>query len=111
MKPLMFVVVLYEMSMLESPTLRSLSERRALIRDRGLRILVIDNTPGKNLESVTIDSETEYISLGENRGLASAYQAAFIRAKKDGVKFLVLLDQDSEVGEDFISALDNVADE
>jgi len=111
MKQFMFVVVLYEMSMLESATLRSLSEQSALMSDRRMRVVVIDNTPGKKPGALTIDSITGYISTGENLGLANAYQLAFQMAKADEFRFLVLLDQDSEVDSSFIAALDVVARE
>jgi GT2 family glycosyltransferase len=111
MKQFMFVVVLHEMSMLESPTIRSLFRQRTLFRERGIRLLVIDNTPGKKPKSLAIDNETEYVSLGANTGLANAYQVAFLMAKADNYHFLVLFDQDSEVDSSFITALDGVAGE
>jgi GT2 family glycosyltransferase len=110
MKKFLFVVVLYEMSVSRSLTLCSLLQRRDLLRDRGINILVIDNTPGVKPESLTLESEIQYISFGENRGLANAYQLAFLSAKAESCRFLVLLDQDSEITADFICALDDVVD-
>jgi GT2 family glycosyltransferase len=111
MNEFLFVVVLYEMSMSQSPTLRSLSRHRARFEPQGIHLLVIDNTPGVKPESSSVDSDTEYISFGENRGLANAYQTAFLMAKLKNFRFLVLFDQDSDVNADFIGALDEAADD
>jgi hypothetical protein len=107
----LFVVVLYEMSMSQSLTVRSLSQFRARFQQRGIHLLVVDNTPGVKAEASTVDGETEYISFGENMGLANAYQTAFRIAKAKNFRFLVLFDQDSEVNGDFIGALDEVAND
>lgn len=88
--------------------MRSLLDQCALFKERGIRVLVIDNTPGEKPRSFPIDSDTEYIAFGKNGGLASAYQTAFLRAKDDGCPFLVLLDQDSEINTSYILALDEV---
>jgi GT2 family glycosyltransferase len=104
------VVVLYEMNMTESPTLCSLFELRELLSERGIDVLILDNTPGRKAESLVIDADTRYVAFGENRGLAEAYQAAFLSAKAAGIRFLVLLDQDSQVDSSFICALDDIAE-
>ncbi len=111
MKQFLFVVVLYEMSMSRSLTMRSLLQRSDLLRDREIRILVIDNTPGVKPEALVLESEMQYVSFGENRGMANAYQFAFLAAKVDSFRFLVLLDQDSEITTGFISALDKVVND
>jgi len=111
MKQFLFVVVLYESNMSQSLTMRSLLQRRDLLRDRGIHILVLDNTPGVKPEALSLESEIQYISFGENRGLASAYQFAFLAAKADKCPFIVLLDQDSEITSGFICALDDVVND
>jgi glycosyltransferase involved in cell wall biosynthesis len=111
MNEFLFVVVLYEMSMSQSLTIRSLSQRCARFQQQGIRLLVIDNTPGVKPESYAVDGETEYISFGDNRGLANAYQTAFLMAKAKNFRFLVLFDQDSDVNDDFIGALNEIAND
>lgn len=105
MNGFLLVVVLYRMSLEEAPALRSLSKLRSLFRGHGIRVLVVDNTPGISPESFAIDSDRTYLSFGDNRGLASAYQAAYLKAKVEGYGHLILLDQDSEVSQQLISAL------
>jgi len=107
----LFVVVVYRMSLTEVPALRSLLDLRPLLREHGDRVLVFDNTPGITAESFSIDADITYLSFGENRGLASAYHAAYLTAKANGYGHLVLLDQDSEVNEQLISALTQVTGE
>jgi GT2 family glycosyltransferase len=111
MNRFLFVVVLYRMSFTEAPTLRSLFDLRSLLREHGIRVLVVDNTPGITAESFSIDTETTYLSFGDNRGLASAYQAAYLMAKTEGYRHLVLLDQDSEVSQQLIFALTQITGE
>lgn len=111
MNEFLFVVVLYEISMSQSLTVRTLTKHRGNFQQQGIHLLVIDNTPTAKPESFAVDGEIEYTSFGENRGLANAYQTAFLMAKARKFRFLVLFDQDSEVNEDFISALDEVAKE
>ena len=77
----------------ESRTLLSLSAIRSRFEHLGIRVLVIDNTPGREAGSRTLDNETDYLSFGENRGLARAYQAACERAQAEQYRYLVLFDQ------------------
>ena len=111
MNEFFFVVVLYEMSMSQSLTVRSLSQHSARFQQQGIHLLVIDNTPGVKPESFAVDDQTEYLAFGENRGLAGAYQTAFLMAKAKDFRFLVLFDQDSDVNDDFIGALNGVGHE
>ena len=108
MNNFLFVVVLYKVSMEQSETMRSLSRPRDLLKKKGLHVLVVDNTPGMKTESLILDSDIEYVSFGKNGGLAQAYQAAFLIAKAEDYRFLVLFDQDSEVDTGFILALDDI---
>jgi hypothetical protein len=109
MKQFSCVVVLYEMSLSESPTVRSLAEQRTLLRERGIHVLVLDNSPGKSPAAFAVNDEIDYVAFGENKGLSNAYQAAFILAKSDNYQFLVLLDQDSLVDSTYILSLDHIS--
>ena len=111
MKHFLFVVVLYNTSMSQSITMCSLCERHNLLRARGVRVLVVDNTSGIKSEILFLQNGIQYVAFGENRGLANAYQFAYDVAKSDKFRFLVLLDQDSEITNDFIYALDAVVDD
>lgn len=106
LRSFLFVVTLYGVSMHQSQTIRSLWQ----FHDRQPRIhlLIIDNTPGEKAGRSWIDGETDYVSFGENKGLAQAYETAFHIAKAKGYRFLVFLDQDSEVSVGFVRALDVV---
>ena len=107
----LFVVVLYNTSISQSLTMRSLLEKRDLLKARGIRISVVDNTPGIKPETLFLQNEIQCIAFGENRGVAKAYQFAYQVAKQDKFRFLVLLDQDSEITHEFIYALDEIVDD
>jgi GT2 family glycosyltransferase len=105
----MFVVVLYKMKPQESPTVSSLLLQQSLLKERAIRLLILDNTPGTSPQEVALDDDRDYVSFGANNGLAGAYQLAYSRAQSSGHRFLVFLDQDSTVSGEFISALDGVS--
>lgn len=111
MKHFLFVVVLYNTSMSQSLTMCSLLERRDLLKARGIHVLVVDNTPGLKPETLFLPNGIQYVAFGENRGLANAYQFAYHVASPDRFRFLVLMDQDSEITNDFIYALDEMVDD
>lgn len=108
MNQFLFVVVVYKMNVADAPTLRSLFERSDLLRQHAVRVLIIDNTPGAGGSWLALDNEVEYVALGKNGGLASAYQIAFRKAKANGCDYLVLLDQDSEVTDELIVTLGSI---
>ncbi|WP_318606621.1 glycosyltransferase [Mitsuokella jalaludinii] len=63
------------------------------------KLYIVDNTPdGKIKKSFDISSlsNTEYIQLGENKGIAYALNKGMEMAKRDGFKFLLTMDQDSK---------------
>lgn len=62
------------------------------------KLYIVDNTPaGKTKSSfdISILPNTEYIRLGENKGIAYALNKGLKMAKSDGFKFLLTMDQDS----------------
>jgi hypothetical protein len=109
LRTFLFVVTLYGVSMDDSQTVHSLRQFRD--KHPGIHLLILDNTPGGKAGRSWIDGETDYVSFGENKGLAQAYETAFHIAKATGYRFLVLLDQDSEVSSGFLHALNGVANQ
>lgn len=110
MKQFLFVVVLYKAALSDTSTFRSLMEQSSMFAELGVHLLVVDNTPGEQPREIVMEGRIDYVAVGENRGLANAYQLAFLKAKAEGYRFIVLLDHDSKVGHDFFVALRNVAD-
>jgi len=111
MREFLFVVVLYQMSLSQAQAIRSLLHNRAFLREHSVNILILNNTPGVQPKTRSIANGVEYVSFGENRGLAYAYQFAFVLAQAKSYRFLVLLDQDSEVESNYLHALSKVVEE
>jgi len=99
-----FVVTLFERKMEESDACRSLCTVRVPVEMR-LSGLIFDNTSGKIAETRAVSTNILYQSSGINLGLPEAYNAAIQRGLSRGAKYLLLLDQDSVVSDDFLSGV------
>jgi glycosyltransferase involved in cell wall biosynthesis len=111
MKNLLFVVVLYRMTISESETVCSLLRNSAILESQGIATLVVDNSPDVLPIVTTITHGIEYRSFGKNKGLAGAYQSCLLLAKERGFRFIALFDQDSEIEESFLDKLVDVSAE
>lgn len=69
----------------------SLFERHPLLRPRGVRGVVVENTSGIKSEIMFLQNGIQYVAFGENRGLANACQFGYDVAKSAKFRFLVLL--------------------
>ena len=106
------VLVLYKRSLRESETFMSLS--KALVgTSRRLDLLVYDNSPeshfDKNVElgySVNIT----YIHDSTNPGICKAYNTGFEKALAINKKWLLLLDQDTDITFNYIESLLNAVE-
>lgn len=100
------VVVLYQMEASRSPTMVSFC--RAL-DESGLanqfRLLIYDNSPSRQAAPDSLPVAIQYLHDPANGGVAAAYNAALQMAEKDGVEWLLLLDQDTEISADYLKTL------
>lgn len=100
------VVVLYQMTACRSPTL--LSFCRAL-DESGLAsqfsLLIYDNSPSRQAVPGSFPVAIQYLHDPANGGVAAAYNAALQMAEKNGVEWLLLLDQDTEISADYLKTL------
>lgn len=64
-------------------------------------VILVDNTPRRNLG--LHGQQLTYIPLGDNLGIAKALNIGFQKAKEFGVKWVLTMDQDSELPENMIS--------
>lgn len=97
-------VVLYRMSLEESPTLRTLAEHGATLPGiEQLGLLVADNSP----EPHTIPSgfSGNYMHHPGNPGLALPYSRALDDAEVQGASWLLLLDQDTHLTREYLAEL------
>ncbi len=61
------------------------------------RLYVIDNTPNKsNKEKLPLSQKIKYIQFNENKGVSCALNKAAKEAIKEGYKWLLTMDQDSQ---------------
>lgn len=109
---LLAVVVLYKLEPAESITLQTLLRAHAATSqqneiDLQLSIVLVDNTPDR--ETVpTIPAGIVYFATQENLGLANAYNRAIILAQQQGCEWLLTLDQDTDVPEDFLTKIASI---
>lgn len=96
------VIVLYRMTPLQAPALQSvIAARRSLSADIGeVRILLWDNSPGSQQEG-ELPAGVRYFADENNSGLATAYNRALELAVQQRSDWLLTLDQDTAVPEDF----------
>jgi GT2 family glycosyltransferase len=103
------VVVLYKCPAAESRTLRSLALFCKQRKDLAQRIalLIYDNSPDPQLPRFDESAcgAIDYCHSGENGGLSAAYSKALAMALDSRIEWLLLLDQDTEFGGDFLPAM------
>ncbi len=97
------VVVLYERSMAQSNACRALA---SLPAPGGMQLsgLIFDNTPGRDEEIAPVGRDFNYVAAGRNLGLPTAYNMALRDASTWGADYLLLIDQDSWITQDFLDA-------
>jgi GT2 family glycosyltransferase len=98
------VVVLYQLLPDQSPTIASLVRSYARIRGNGpgLKLLVYDNSPRPQTLNLSLSFEHRYVHDSLNGGLAAAYNCALDSDPGGESQWLLLLDQDSTLPDDFL---------
>lgn len=103
------VVVLYEIALSESKTISSLKRCGSQLTDlpERLSFLIYDNSA--NAQTVNPAdfpfASVEYHHNGDNGGLVAAYNYGLERSLLNGIEWMLLLDQDTEVNASFLTAL------
>ena len=103
------VIVLYMSRPEDSESLQSLRAAWRAAHGFGvsLSIVLYDNTPGQRID--TFEDGIEYVAATENNGLAGAYNYALSRAAHHGSQWLLTLDQDTLLPENFLTELGKIA--
>lgn len=103
---MLIVVVRYRISLEHSQTFASLSKvfrsHPELLAWTG--VLIWDNGPSA-LSEVQLPFPFEYRYTGRNLGVSAAYNCALALAEEKGCAWLLLLDQDTTLPEDFLSSM------
>lgn len=108
---LLALVVIYKMQPSRSPTLRTLLRSKDLLREieASLDILIWDNTPnGQHPADLT--PGIRYASAPHNPGLSPAYNQALTIARDEGFDWLLTLDQDTVLPDNFLDEIARIAE-
>lgn len=95
------VVVLYRMRLNESPSFRAVWEQAGR-SDVAVHFFVQDNSPEADNEVAETYPGVRYRHCPENPGLGNAYNAGTRYAAEKGAEWLLLLDQDTTLPDDFL---------
>jgi glycosyltransferase involved in cell wall biosynthesis len=104
MKPsILAVIVLYKTAALDSVSATSLKRALTTVGQGNVRfqVLFFDNSPVAGVAPGMFENE-DYVSVPENAGLACAYNRGMLIAEKEGFEWLLTLDQDTSLPEDFL---------
>lgn len=102
------ILIVYNRKVEETKTFNSLLRNRAKTPAafKDLNLVIYDNSPeAQRPDPAAIPFEHEYVHSAENKGLAAAYNYALGKAAETGRGWLLLLDQDSDLPDDFIGDL------
>ena len=85
-------VVLY------GPDLLIVARNAAALREAGARVLLVDNTPFRAMSDEWCDDRLcDVIRNGNRDGVAGAFEEGFLWAEREGLEWLLVLDQSSRV--------------
>lgn len=99
------VIVLYRMAAENSPAFRSvMASRERFGREGDVRVLLWDNSPDPTVVP-KLPEGVQYVADPSNSGLAKAYNHALARAEEHQSDWLLTLDQDTAVPEDFFQKM------
>jgi GT2 family glycosyltransferase len=95
----LIVLVLYKEKLSSAAAFKKLSETNS-----NLSWFIYDNSPVIDIDAANYSSVT-YVSDITNPGVSTAYNKAAAFAKKNGKRWLLLFDQDTEIPGDFVYLL------
>lgn len=99
------VIVLYRMTVEESPAFASLLAARAELADEGsVFILLWDNSPSQSAPA-SFHEDVAYIHDPRNLGVSHAYNQALEIAVRRGSQWLITLDQDTTIPRDYLKRM------
>lgn len=99
------ILVLYRKALEESLAWRSLMAARSALANKGrFYVIIYDNSPSP-AETPELPPFASMIGDPHNRGLAHAYNAAFTEALAGNYEWLLTLDQDTAVPENFLEVM------
>lgn len=101
---IVFIIVIYNIKLSDCITLKTLRECLHSNSEMEHRVLVLDNSDSPS-EQDLFGPDFEYYRFHQNIGLARAYKYGLEYCHANDAKFMVTLDQDSEISIDYIDAV------
>jgi GT2 family glycosyltransferase len=103
---ILIVVVRYKISLEDSQTMAGLAQsfRRQPELLQSMRVLVWDNSP-TSLDQASGTFPFDYNFSEQNLGVSGAYNGAMAWAESIGCPWLLLLDQDTRIAEEYLSKM------
>jgi len=98
-------IVLYKQTPDQSATVASLARALQAPHDVDCHVFLYDNSPPATLPPPGIPAGFTYVPMPSNRGLYAPYEAARLVAGREGYDWLLTLDQDTALPENFFSAI------
>lgn len=104
------VIVLYQKSIQDCVTLQTLlaAQKSVSAHDLSLKILLFDNTP-PSVPPSDLPVNIEYRAAAKNSGISVAYNYALGLASREGYDWLITLDQDSLLPQNYLFQLAETA--
>ena len=106
-------IVLYNKKINNSITFRSLDSHKRIINQlfTQIELVIYDNSARPQKINGLNSFPTRYQSNVENGGVSAAYNYAYEVAKKHNYKWILLLDQDTELNENYFIELNSTLEE
>lgn len=104
------VIVLYKKSIEDCVTLQTLlaAQREVSADVLSIKILLFDNSP-EAISLPELPENIQYMSASKNGGLSGAYNCALSLAASEGYDWLITLDQDSHLPQNYLSRMTEAA--
>ena len=103
-------IVLYNKKINDSTTFISLDNHKTIINQlfSQIELLIYDNSSTPQIFDIVNSFSVKYKSNKKNGGVSAAYNYAFDIAKKKNFKWMLLLDQDTELNENYFIELKRI---
>lgn len=104
---LLIVIVLYKIRLEDSLTFKTVLNSLGTVNNQ-LSIYIYDNSPESKQDDMLYEGlDIKYLKDYNNAGISKAYNAAADYGRSKNKKWLLLLDQDSDLPIDFFSSINN----
>lgn len=108
-KLITIVIVVYEMEIIESPTIMGLVKVSQNFDFNNFSVIIYDNSRKRQEITSILSFDFFYIHDKSNGGLSAAYNNALQHSTENGIKWIMLLDQDTTLTLEYFDKVVSVA--